>query len=126
MLRVGLPDAVDDELHRLLPTGIALELIPLAPTHAIEVEFWITPPWTGQAERQLPFLKGLRVAQATVAGVDGLLKIMPPGVVLCDGRGIHDISTAEWAVTAILASLKYLPIFDEVRRAGSMVMAERG
>jgi phosphoglycerate dehydrogenase-like enzyme len=118
MLRVGIPDAVDVELRRLLPDGISLQLVPLQPANPVEVEFWITPPWTGQAERQLPFLKGLRVAQATVAGVDGLLKIMPPGVVLCDGRGIHDISTAEWAVTAILASLKYLPVYDEVRRAG--------
>lgn len=118
MLRVGIPEAVDADLRRLLPDGISLELIPLEPTRAVEVEFWITPPWTGQAERQLPFLKGLRVAQATVAGVDGLLKIMPPGVVLCDGRGIHDISTAEWAVTAILASLKYLPVYEDVRRAG--------
>ncbi len=118
MLRVGIPDAVGAELHRLLPDGISLQLIPLQPANPVEVEFWITPPWTGQAERQLPFLRGLRVAQATVAGVDGLLKIMPPGVVLCDGRGIHDISTAEWAVTAILASLKYLPVYDEVRRAG--------
>ena len=118
MLKVGIPDAVDAELHKLLPSGISLELIPLAPVRAVEVQFWVTPPWTGQAERQLPFLQGLRVAQATVAGVDGLLKIMPPGVVLCDGRGIHDISTAEWAVTAILAALKYLPVYDDVRRAG--------
>jgi len=119
MLKVGLADAVDPSLHQLLPGGVALELIPLHPTRPVEVEFWIAPPWTNQAERQLPFLRGLRVVQATVAGVDGLLKFMPPSVTLCDGRGIHDISTAEWAVTAILASLKYLPLYAELQRAGS-------
>ena len=118
MLKVGVPDAVDADLYRLLPSGISLETIPLNPTSAVEAEFWIAPPWTGQAERMLPFLRGLRVVQATVAGVDGLLKFMPPDVVLCDARGVHNISTAEWTVAAILASLKYLPLFCELQRAG--------
>jgi phosphoglycerate dehydrogenase-like enzyme len=115
-LKVGVSDAVDHDLYRLLPDGISLELIPLRPTSPVEIEFWITPPWTSHAEQQLPFLRGMRVAQATVAGVDGLLKLMPPGVVLCDGRGIHNISTAEWAVTAILASLKYFPLYNDLQK----------
>lgn len=118
MLKVGVPDAVDSDLHRLLPGGISLELLPLRPTHAVEVEFWIAPPWTSHAEQQLPFLRGLQVAQATVAGVDALLKILPPGVVLCDARGVHTISTAEWTVAAILASTKYFPFFSAVQQAG--------
>jgi len=119
MLKVGVPEAVDAELHRLLPGGISLELIPLRPTQNVEVEFWIAPPWTRQAELMLPFLKGLRVAQATVAGVDGLLKLIPSDVVLCDARGVHNISTAEWTVAAILASLKYFSLFGELQRSGS-------
>jgi phosphoglycerate dehydrogenase-like enzyme len=118
MLKVGVPDAVDRDLHRLLPDGISLELIPLRPAATVEVEFWIAPPWTHQAEQQLPFLRGLRVVQATVAGVDGLLKLMPPDVVLCDARGVHNISTAEWTVAAILASLKYFPLCGDLQRAG--------
>jgi phosphoglycerate dehydrogenase-like enzyme len=118
MLKVGVPDAVDPGLYRLLPAGISLELIPLRPTSPVEVEFWIAPPWTSHFEQQLPFLREMRVAQATVAGVDGLLKLMPPDVVLCDGRGIHNISTAEWAVSAILASLKYFPLFNDLQKAG--------
>ncbi len=118
MLRVGVPEAVDADLHRLLPEGISLELIPMRPSKGVEVEFWIAPPWTRQAEQSLPFLKGLRVAQATVAGVDGLLKLIPSDVVLCDARGVHNTSTAEWTVAAILASLKYFPLFGELQRAG--------
>lgn len=117
MLKVGVSDAVDHNLHRLLPDGISLELIPLRPASSFDVEFWIAPPWTHHAEQQLPFLKGLRVIQATVAGVDGLLKLKPPGAVLCDARGVHNISTAEWTVAAILASFKYFPLFADLQHA---------
>ena len=117
MLKVGLPDAVDHDLHRLLPEGISLELIPLQPTAPIEVEFWVPPPWHGQAARQLPWLRGLKVIQATLAGVDQLITIRPPGVTLCDARGAHTISTAEWTVAAVLASTKYFPLFGQIQRA---------
>ena len=116
MLKVGLPEAVDPELHRLLPAGIDLVLVPSHPDHPLDVEFWITPPLSAQAERAWPWLRGVRVIQSTLAGVDALRKFLPRDVLLCDGRGIHTISTAEWAVTAILASLKYLPFYDEGRR----------
>jgi len=118
MLKVGLPDNVDHDLHRLLPEGIALELLPLQPAQPVEVEFWIAPPWSGQAQRQLPFLRGLRVIQSALAGVDQLLKIKPPDVMLCDARGVHNISTAEWTVAAVLASTKYFPLFGKIQQAG--------
>ncbi|MGB9148380.1 MAG: 2-hydroxyacid dehydrogenase [Acidobacteriaceae bacterium] len=118
MLKVGLSSLVDPALHSLLPQGLSLELIPSHPDREIEVEFWIAPPWTSHCERQWPWLRGVRVVQATVAGVEALLRMLPRDVTLCDGRGIHTISTAEWAVTAVLASLKYLPLYDDIRRSG--------
>ena len=118
MLRVGLPDAVDPDLLRLLPEGIAVERIPLHPEQPVDVEFWIAPPWTRQAERVWPWLRGVRIVQATVAGIEGLRKFLPTDVVLCDARGAHTISTAEWTVAAILASQKYFPIFAEIQHAG--------
>ena len=60
MLKVGVPDAVDPDLLRLLPEGISLELIPLQPERTVEVEFWITPPWTHQSEQQFPFANHVR------------------------------------------------------------------
>ncbi len=36
---------------------------------------------------------------------------MPDGVTLCSGRGIHDASTAELALTLVLASLRGVPDF---------------
>lgn len=118
MLRVGIPEAVDPDLHRLLPDGIALEVIPFQPARPTEVEFWIAPPWTKQALESWGWLRGVRVVQATVAGVDGLLPLIPEGVVLCDARGAHTISTAEWTVAAILSSLKYFPVYGDGQRAG--------
>jgi len=119
MLKVGLIDSVDPELHRLLPAGIELVLIPSHPSRPLDVEFWIAPPLSAPAERAWPFLRGVRVVQSTLAGIDALRKLLPPDLILCDGRGVHTISTAEWAVTAILASFKYLPFYDELRRVHS-------
>ncbi|MGA7522561.1 MAG: 2-hydroxyacid dehydrogenase [Acidobacteriaceae bacterium] len=118
MLKVGIPEAVNPELHSLFPEGVALEVIPFQPNRPFEVEFWIAPPWTHHAHQAWPWLRGVRVVQATVAGVDGILSLFPKDVVLCDARGAHTIPTAELAVAAILGSLKYLPLYADVQRAG--------
>lgn len=119
MLKVGIPDSIDPDLHRLLPSGIDLVVIPSRPDRPLDVEFWIAPPLTAQAQRVWPLLRGVRVVQSTLAGIDALLRLLPRDVTLCDARGVHTISTAEWVVTAILASLKYLPFYDDLRRAHS-------
>jgi phosphoglycerate dehydrogenase-like enzyme len=117
MLKVGIPEAVGEDLHRLFPRDITLEVIPFKPERPYEVDFWIAPPWTHQAHQMWPWLRGVRVVQATVAGVDGILSLIPKDVILCDARGAHTISTAEWAVAAVLGALKYLPLYAEVQRA---------
>jgi phosphoglycerate dehydrogenase-like enzyme len=53
----------------------------------------------------------LRVVQALSAGIDYLLGVIPEQVTLCDGRGVHGGSGAEWVLTAILASLREFPGF---------------
>jgi phosphoglycerate dehydrogenase-like enzyme len=119
MLKVGVPETVDPELRRLLPKGIAIEIVPNQPDRDLDVEFWIAPPFMKHAAQAWPRLRGVRVVQSTLAGVDALRRLVPPGVVLCDARGVHTIPTAEWAVTAILASYKYLPFYDDLRRSAS-------
>ena len=47
--------------------------------------------------------------QTLTAGVDNVRSLVPDGVTLCNGRGIHDTSTAELALTLILASLRGIP-----------------
>ncbi|MGY0018855.1 2-hydroxyacid dehydrogenase [Streptomyces sp. cg35] len=66
------------------------------------------------AVRPLPEMASLRVLQTLSAGVDHVqsgLKYLSPGVELCNARGVHDASTAELALTLILASLRGIPDF---------------
>jgi phosphoglycerate dehydrogenase-like enzyme len=116
MLKVGVPEKVGPDLYRLLPEGVAVETVPNQPDRDLDVEFWIAPPFMKHAAQAWPRLRGVRVVQSTLAGVDALRRLVPAGVILCDARGVHTIPTAEWAVTAILASYKYLPFYDDLRR----------
>lgn len=54
-------------------------------------------------------MAGLRYVQLQSAGYDGVPERLPEGVVLCNGRGVHDDATAEHAVGLILASLRGTP-----------------
>jgi phosphoglycerate dehydrogenase-like enzyme len=50
--------------------------------------------------------------------VDRLLPFVPPGVRLCNARGVHDASTAEWVVAAMLAAVRDFPYFAREQAAG--------
>jgi phosphoglycerate dehydrogenase-like enzyme len=56
-------------------------------------------------------MSSLEVVQTLTAGVDHIRPYVPDGVLLCNGRGIHDDSTAELALTLVLASLRGVPGF---------------
>jgi len=60
----------------------------------------------------------LRVVQTLTAGVEHLAPHVPEGVLLCNGGGIHDASTAELALTLILASLRGVPGFVRAQDRG--------
>ncbi|MGV9269076.1 2-hydroxyacid dehydrogenase [Kitasatospora sp. NPDC003701] len=84
-----------------------------------EVEFFVVP--YGRTSAALPLLARmprLRVVQSLSAGVDDLVPAVPPGVLLCNARGVHDASTAELAVTLVLASLRGVPGFVRAQDAG--------
>jgi phosphoglycerate dehydrogenase-like enzyme len=96
--------------------GVTVEVVapdggPLPP-RAAEVEFYVPPFFAPlpaiTAMAQMP---GLRVVQAQTAGVERLLPHVPPGVTLCNARGVHDASTAEWVVAVTLAAVRDLPYF---------------
>jgi phosphoglycerate dehydrogenase-like enzyme len=84
-----------------------------------EVEFYVPSyelgPEQGEVFAQMSRLK---VVQTLTAGVDHIRSQMPDGVLLCNGRGIHNASTAELAVTLTLASLRGIPGFvgDQAER----------
>jgi phosphoglycerate dehydrogenase-like enzyme len=85
-----------------------------------EVEFYV-PPYrfhVGDSElvARMPRLK---VVQTVTAGVDHVRRFVPEGVLLCNGRGIHDASTAELAVGLALASLRGIPQFVRAQDRGA-------
>jgi phosphoglycerate dehydrogenase-like enzyme len=49
---------------------------------------------------------------------------VPPGAILCDAQGVHNTATAEWAVTAILSTLKFLPFYFDLQRESTWVSRE--
>jgi phosphoglycerate dehydrogenase-like enzyme len=57
----------------------------------------------------LSVLHGLRAVQLPSAGYAGWTDALPETVTLCNGRSIHGQSTAEAAVTGVLALLRRIP-----------------
>jgi phosphoglycerate dehydrogenase-like enzyme len=94
------------------PDGDAL------PSSAADVEFYVPPFFpSAAAVAAIGALPRLRVVQTLTAGVDKLRPHVPAGVLLCNARGAHDASTAEWVVAAILASLRSFPYFSAEQAA---------
>jgi phosphoglycerate dehydrogenase-like enzyme len=115
-IRVGIDASIEESLLTGFTDEVELVRIPQAPAAETEVDFWVAPFFSSVARLQWPFLRGVKAVQSLTAGVDALLKIVPRDVTLCDARGVHDIPTAEWAVTAVLAMQKYLPFYGDLQR----------
>lgn len=82
------------------------------PPRLENVDFFVPPYMKGPLAVPLfPRMPRLRVVQTLTAGVDNLLAAIPPGVTLCNARGLHDASTAELTLTLILSSLRAIPRF---------------
>jgi phosphoglycerate dehydrogenase-like enzyme len=119
MLRVGYPSVLDSNLLSVMPEGI--ELIPLGDglDHNVEIDVWIPDPYPTRAMRIWPHLRGVRLVLSLMAGTEWIPGTVGPHVTICNARGAHNISTAEWTITAILAMLKYLPTYIDIQRSGA-------
>jgi phosphoglycerate dehydrogenase-like enzyme len=97
------------------PDAFAYEVVASleeVPASVEGVEIFIPPYSVGTAVRDvLPRMTSLQVVQTLTAGVDNIRDVVPDGVTLCNGRGIHDTSTAELVLTLTLASLRGVPGF---------------
>jgi phosphoglycerate dehydrogenase-like enzyme len=73
----------------------------------------VVPPYLDPRQRLnlLGTLPKLELVQLLTAGYDNVTPHLPPRVTLCSGGGIHDASTAELALTLILASIRGIPDF---------------
>jgi phosphoglycerate dehydrogenase-like enzyme len=89
------------------------------PPSAADVEFYVPPffprPDAVAAMKRMPKLK---VVQTLTAGFDKVRPHVPAGAVLCNARGVHDASTAEWVVGATLAAIRQFPYFAAEQAAG--------
>lgn len=93
-------------------------LSPLPPQLAAQVtavqigHYWIEPDrW--QHLKELP---NLRYVLLPSAGYEHALPFIPPGVTLCNGRGVHSGETAELAMGLILAAQRGLAEAFEAQR----------
>ena len=66
---------------------------------------------------QLGAMPRLRVVQLQTAGYDGLVELVPRGVHLASGRGVHDDATAELALGLTIASLRGIDLAARERGA---------
>lgn len=131
-----LPLDPDEPLHVLVPSraiGAAVEaLSPRVRAHRYDpadgppagdaalAQVWV--PRSGGATVPGPeffaALPGLRLVQLLSAGAENFAGRLPDGLVLCNARGAHTPSTAEWAVTATLATQRGIPFFVREQDAG--------
>jgi phosphoglycerate dehydrogenase-like enzyme len=89
------------------------------PGDPAEVVFYV-PPFvaTPRSREILAEMPNLQVVQLQVAGVDTFLPHIADGVALCNARGVHDASTAEWVVGGIIAAQREFPGFAGAQREG--------
>jgi phosphoglycerate dehydrogenase-like enzyme len=118
MLRVGYPAAISADFLSGFPEGI--ELIPLADPldHDVEIDVWLPDPYPTVSLRIAPRLRGVKLVLSLMAGTEWIPDAVGPHVTICNARGAHSTSTAEWTLSAILAMLKHFPFFLGVQQEG--------
>ena len=88
------------------------------PASVADVEFYVPSFFPSPASSAvLGQMPALRVVQALTAGVDWIRPHVPPSAALCNARGAHDASTAEWVVAATLGALRSFPLFSAEQAA---------
>ncbi|WP_017612662.1 2-hydroxyacid dehydrogenase [Nocardiopsis salina] len=86
-----------------------------APTRGLdEVTFYQVPysPSTqgvDESTEVITRMPNLEVVQLVSAGYEQVVPLLPDHVTLCNGRGLHDASTAEHALALMLAAQRDLP-----------------
>jgi phosphoglycerate dehydrogenase-like enzyme len=118
MLRVGYPATLASELFADFPAEVELICLPAALNREVELDVWIPDPYPTRAMRIVPQLRGVRLVLSLMAGTEWIPGAMGPHVTICNARGAHNISTAEWTLSAILSMLKYHPLYLDIQKSG--------
>src|SRR5271170_1403730 len=115
MVRGGVDENLAQELLFDFPREAEIVRIPRRPSGVLDIDFWMLVFARRDAKETFQHLRGVKVVQSMMAGVDWITPWLPKDVVLCDGRGLHDISASEWVLTAILTSLKRFPYYRDMQ-----------
>ncbi|WP_233608476.1 2-hydroxyacid dehydrogenase [Nocardia stercoris] len=84
-----------------------------------DVEFFVLPYDRGRRPVELiAELPAVRAVQTLNAGFEEILPVLPAGVCLANGRGLHDLSVAEHTLALILAAQRDLPRWARAQAAG--------
>lgn len=118
MLRVGYPATISAELFAAFPSEVELVPLPEKLDRETNIDVWIPDPSISHSLRIAPRLRGVRLVLSLMAGTEWIPGAVGPHVTICNARGAHNISTAEWTLTAILTMLKYVPFYLDVQRSG--------
>src|ERR1039457_1549761 len=118
MLRVGYPATIDAELFAGFPEEVELIALSEHLDHDVEIDVWIPDPYSTRALRIWPRLRGVRLVLSMMAGTEWIPPVVGPHVTICNAHGAHNISTAEWTLAAILAMLKYFPLYIDIQMSG--------
>ena len=87
-----------------------------------QVTFFVPSYMGGRAALELTKqMPNLKILQMPNAGYDDAMEFVRPGMTLCNGRSIHDDSTAELAVGLTIASLRGFPEFVRNQDKGKWV-----
>ena len=119
MVRVGVDETLSEQLLADFPKNVEIIRIPRKLEEPLEIDFWILPFQRRDAAETFNHLRGVKVVQSMMAGVDWITPWLPKGIVLCDGRGVHDISASEWVLAATLSSLKRFPLYRDMQLQGT-------
>jgi phosphoglycerate dehydrogenase-like enzyme len=108
---------VPSKFKRLSPATNPAETSDLS-----EVTFYVPTYMGGRPALELTKkMPNLKILQVPNAGYDDAMEFLRPGITLCNGRGIHDDSTAELAVGLTIASLRGFATFVRDQDKGEWV-----
>jgi phosphoglycerate dehydrogenase-like enzyme len=84
-----------------------------------EIEFYV-PSYMGGLKtiEIIPRMKNLKVVHYNQAGYEDILPHIPQGVILCNGTGVHDVSTSELAIGLTIASRRGFAEFMDNQKQG--------
>ncbi len=98
---------VPSKFKRLSPSTTPIENADLS-----EITFYVPTYMGGQPALELTKkMPNLKILQMPNAGYDDAMEYVRDGMTLCNGKSIHDDSTAELAVGLTIASLRGFPDF---------------